>query len=69
MTRIDKNWKETTKIISYRLQFIDSTRFVACMFLILQKEFRRLNVNTDIMVENVNFAELNTKIVSAFLNT
>ena len=28
VTRIDKNGKETTKNISYRLQFIDSARFM-----------------------------------------
>ena len=29
VTRIDKNGKEITKMISYRLQFIDSARFMA----------------------------------------
>ena len=29
MTRSDKNGKEITKMISYRLQFIDSARFMA----------------------------------------
>ena len=69
MTRIDKNLKEATKIIPYRLQFIDSTRFMACMLPILLKEFIRLNVKTNIMIKNANLAELNTKTVSAFLNT
>ena len=30
VTRIDKIGEKITKIISYRLQFIDSTRFMAC---------------------------------------
>ena len=29
VTRIDKNWEEITKAISYRLQFIDSARVMA----------------------------------------
>ena len=29
VARIDKNWKEITKNISYILQFIDSARFLA----------------------------------------
>ena len=29
VARIDKNWKEITKNISYILQFIDSARFMA----------------------------------------
>ena len=31
MTKIDKNGKEVTKTISYRLQFTDSTRFIASL--------------------------------------
>ena len=29
VTGIDKNWEEITKTISYRLQFINSARFMA----------------------------------------
>ena len=29
----------------------------------------KLNVNTDTMTKNVNLADLNTKIATAFLNT
>ena len=32
VTRIDENGKEITKTISYRLQFTDSTRFMASYF-------------------------------------
>ena len=35
----------------------------------LLKEFIRLNVYTDIITKNVKRTELNTKIVSAVLNT
>ena len=36
--------------------------------IIFPKEFVKLNVNTDKMTKNVKLAELNIKIVSAFLN-
>ena len=36
--------------------------------IIFLKEFVKLNVNTDKMTKNVKLAELNIKIVSAFLN-
>ena len=36
--------------------------------IIFLKEFIKLNVNTDKMTKNVKLAELNIKIVSAFLN-
>ena len=36
--------------------------------IIFLKEFVKLNVNTDKMTINVKLAELNIKIVSAFLN-
>ena len=46
VTRIDKKGSELTKMISYRLQFIDSTRFMALwqvhyqiLLIILLKEF------------------------------
>ena len=37
--------------------------------IILLKEFIELNVNTDMMIKNVKFAELNTSIAIVFLNT
>ena len=37
--------------------------------IILVKEIIKLNVNTDTMTKNVKLMELNTKIVTAFLNT
>ena len=33
------------------------------------KEFMKLNVNTNTMIKNVKYAELNRKIESTFLNT
>ena len=37
--------------------------------IILLKEFRKLNVNMDMIITNVKHVELNTKTVSAVLNT
>ena len=37
--------------------------------IILLKEFIELNVNTDMMIKNLKLVELNTKIVTAFLDT
>ena len=70
--RIDKSRKEMTKTISYRLQFIDSARFMVnnqIWLIILLKEFLVLNVNTDVIIKSVKLMELNIKIASAFLNT
>ena len=57
VTRVGKNGEEITNTISYRLQFIDSVRFVIAhyqiLLIILLKEFIKLNVNTDMMVKNV----------------
>ena len=36
---------------------------------ILLKKFIKLNTKMDIIMENVKYVELNTKIVSAVLNT
>ena len=36
---------------------------------ILLKKFIKLNTKMDIIMENVKYVELNTKIVSAILNT
>ena len=70
--RINKSRKEMTKTISYRLQFIDSARFMVnnqIWLIILLKEFLVLNVNTDVIIKNVKLMELNIKIASVFLNT
>ena len=37
--------------------------------IISQKEFIKLNLNTDMIMGSVKLEELNTKIVSVFLNT
>ena len=39
------------------------------LLMILRKEFIKLNVNMDIILKNVELAELNTKIASAALIT
>ena len=48
----------------------DSARFMASLLSILSiifvKEFIELTVNTDAMIKNVNFAELNIFTVAAF---
>ena len=38
------------------------------LLIILLSEFIKLNVNTNTMIKNVKLEELNTKIVSAFLD-
>ena len=38
------------------------------LLIILLKEFRKLNVNTDTMITDVKFGGLNTKTVTASLN-
>ena len=72
VTRINKKEEKVTKTISYRLQFIDSARFMIRNFqvslIILLKEFMKLKVNMDMIVKNVKHAELNTKIVNTALN-
>ena len=70
MIRIDKNGEEITKNISYILQFIDSQNLWQAHYQILSiiflKEYIELNVNTDMMIKNV---ELNISIEIVFLNT
>ena len=39
------------------------------LLIILLMEYIKLNVNRDSMMKNVKLAELNTKIMTAFLNT
>ena len=60
------------KFISYKLQFIDILRFIASVlsifFILLWKEFIKLNVNMGIILKNMKNVESNTKIVSAIVN-
>ena len=53
VTRIGKNGEEITKNISHILHFIDSAHYQILSVIFLE-EFRELNVNTDIMIKNVN---------------
>ena len=62
--RIGKNGAKITKTVSYRLQCIDSARFMASSLPNL-KEFINLNVNMNMTINNVKTVKLNTKIVSA----
>ena len=39
------------------------------LLIIFLKEFTKLNANADMIIKNVKLAELNTRIVSAVLNT
>ena len=58
---------------SYKLQFVDSARLMAAHYQILLitilKEPITLIANTDIIIINVKCVKLNTKIMSAVLNT
>ena len=71
--RIDKKGKEIIKTISYRLQFIDSARFMASSLSNLvnkiterihKRKFKYRHAD-----KNVKLVESNTKIASALLNT
>ena len=46
VTRINKNGEENARDLSFILQFIDSTRFMASLLIFL-KGFIELNVNLD----------------------
>ena len=39
------------------------------LLLTLLTEFMKLNINSDTIIKSVNFAELNIKIATTFLNT
>ena len=73
VTRIDRNGEKFTKTISYRLQFIDSARFMASslsnLFNNLSEGIQNFNVNTDMMIKNVKLDKLNLNIATVFLNT
>ena len=69
--RIGKT-REFAKTISYKLQFIDSTRFMAILlsnfYDNLTEGFIILNINMDMIIKNGKCVELNAKIVSVFWN-
>ena len=54
------------------LQFIDNSRFMASLLSNLVnnflKELIKLNLNSDMMIKNVKYVELNISIVTVFLN-
>ena len=74
VTVIDKKGNEIIKTISYRLQFIDSVRLMESLVsnlvnnLIETIHKTKRKYGHDDKKKNVKLAELNTKIVSAFLN-
>ena len=71
--RIGKIGEEITKTISYKLQFIESARFMASSLSSLVDNLgegiHKINVNMDMILKNVKRAESNLKLVSAALNT
>ena len=64
VTRIDKNGDKVTKNISYILQFIDSTRFMASLLsnLVHNLSERIHKINLDMTIKNVKHVELNISI-------
>ena len=62
-----------TKNLSYILQFIEVQGLWQAHYQILSiiclKELIKLNVNSDMMIKNAKFVELNVSIVTVFLNT
>ena len=73
VTRIDKFGEKITKNISYLLQFINTSRFMASSLSApvnnLSEGFIKLNINTDAMIKHVKLLELQTKYATIFLNT
>ena len=71
VTRIDKNGEEITKHLFYRLQFVNSGRFVASSLSNLVNKLSEEihSVNTDTTRESVKHAELNINNPTIFLNT
>ena len=76
VTRINKNWEEITKIISYTLYLTYYNLLIvqdSCQAhyqilpIIFLKEFIELSVNSDMTIKNVRIVELS--IMTAFLNT
>ena len=70
---IDKNGENVTETISYKLQFIDSARFMANLFSNLvdnpAEGIHKIKCKHGHDNKNAKRVELNTKIVSAVLNT
>ena len=64
VTKVYKKRAYISKTISYRLQFIDSARFMASSLSFTK--FIKLSVNTEMMIKNVKLKELSTKITTAF---
>ena len=71
--RVDENGRETIKTISFRLQFIDSARLKGSSLSNVVNNraegIRKTKIYMDMIIANVKRVDLNTKIVSAFLNT
>ena len=71
--RIDKNEKEITKPISYKLKFIDKSRFMASSLSNIVDNFAEgiCIIKSKIAHSNAKckVCELNTKIENAVLNT
>ena len=70
---MSKNGKEITKIMSYRLQFIDSAKYMASslsnLLDNLAKGIHKIKCKYRNDEKNVKLAELNTKIAIVVLNT
>ena len=71
VTRIDKKGKESIKTISYILQITDSAGFMARsfsnLFNNLAKDFIKINVNMDIIINKHETCEINYKDCECFL--
>ena len=72
VTRIDKNGKESTKNISYPLQFSDSTRFMARSSSDLVNDLSEgihiIKCKFGSNIKNVQNVKLNVTIVTVFLH-
>ena len=70
---VEKMEKKLQKLLSYRLQFINSTRLMASALwnLVnnLTKKIHKFNENTDTTIKNAKLAKLNVYIAIVFLNT
>ena len=73
LIKMEKKFKKIS-----RLQFPDYNLLITqdlwqvhyqILLIILLKEFIKVKVNTDMMINNMKLAELSAKIVSAVLNT
>ena len=67
--RIRKNGEKITKTISYKLQFINSARFMASSLSILAEEIHKIKFKYGHDNKKFENVELNTKILSASLST